>query len=256
MTAKAATPEQGRTRRVLLGANAVLASLAFVKLLVHLLTANNYGYFRDELYYVAASERLAFGYVDFPPNVALVTAFARATMGDSPLALRLLPALAGAAVVVLAGLMARELGGSRLAQGLAALAVLVAPNFLVFGTFLSMDAFDQLFQVSAAYVLLVILNRDRPRLWLLFGLFCGLGLLTKVTMLFFGFAVLVALLASPARRHLLTPWPWLGGAVAFVFLAPYLLWNAANGWPTIEFWRGTAGRWTRPRPWSSSSSRS
>jgi 4-amino-4-deoxy-L-arabinose transferase-like glycosyltransferase len=237
MKAKAAIPEEGRTPGTLLGANAVLASLALVKLLAHLLTARNYGYFRDELYYVAASERLAFGYVDFPPFVALVTAFVRATLGDSLLALRLLPALAGAAVVVLAGLMARELGGGRFAQGLAALAVLVAPNFLVFGTFLSMDAFDQLFQVSAAYVLLVILNRGRPRLWLLFGLLCGLGLLTKVTTLFFGFAVLVALLLSPARRHLLTPWPWLGGAIAFAFLAPYLLWNAANDWPTLEFWR-------------------
>ncbi len=138
--------------------------------------------------------------------------------------------------------MARELGGGRLAQGLAALAVLVAPNFLVFGTFVSMDAFDQLFQVSAAYVLLVILKRDRPRLWLLFGLFAGLGLLTKVTMLFFGFAVLVSLLVTPARRHLLTPWPWLGGVVAFVFLLPYLLWNAQRGWPTLEFWVDYGGK--------------
>ncbi len=101
MTAKAAIPEEGRTRRVLLGANAVLASLALLKLLAHLLTAGNYGYFRDELYYIAASEKLALGYVDFPPFVALVTAFVRATLGDSLLALRLLPALAGATVVVL-----------------------------------------------------------------------------------------------------------------------------------------------------------
>ncbi len=237
-----AVPEGESARRALLGGGAVVLSLAFVKLLVHLLTARNYGYFRDELYYIAAGERLALGYVDFPPFVALVTAFARATLGDSPLALRLLPALARATVVVLAGLMARELGGGRLAQGLAALAVLVAPNFFVFGTFVSMDAFDQLFQVSAAYVLLVILKRDRPRLWLLFGLFAGLGLLTKVTMLFFGFAVLVSLLVTPARRHLLTPWPWLGGVVAFVFLLPYLLWNAQKGWPTLEFWVEYGGK--------------
>jgi Dolichyl-phosphate-mannose-protein mannosyltransferase len=96
--------------------------------------------------------------------------------------------------------------------------------------------------VSAAYVLLLILKRDQPRLWLLFGLFAGLGLLTKVTMLFFGFAVFVALLISPLRRHLLTPWPWLGGAVAFVFLAPYLFWNATNGWPTPEFWGEYGGK--------------
>src|ERR687894_1688002 len=235
-------PEERHTHPSLLGSGTILFFLALVKLLVHLLTAGNYGYFRDELYYIAASERLALGYVDFPSFVALATALARATLGDSLLALHLLPALAGAAVVVLAGLMARELGGGRFAQGLAALAVLVAPNFLVFGTFLSMAAFDQLFQVSAAYVLLVILNRDRALLWLVFGLLGGLGLLTKVTPLFFGFAVLVALLLSPARRHLLTPWPWLGGAVAFAFLAPYLLWNAANGWPTIEFWREYGGK--------------
>src|SRR5215217_4102694 len=178
-------PEVRRTRRALLGEGAVLVVLAGVKLLVHLLTADNYGYFRDELYYIAASERLDLGYVDFPPFVALVVAFVRATLGDSLLALHFLPALAGAAVVMLAGLMARELGSGRISQGLAALAVLVAPDFLVMGTVVSMDAFDQLFQVSAAYVLL-ILKRDQPRLWVLFGLCCGLGLLTKVTMLFFG----------------------------------------------------------------------
>jgi dolichyl-phosphate-mannose--protein O-mannosyl transferase len=107
-------------------------------------TASNYGYFRDELYYVAAGRHPAFGYVDFPPFAALVAALTRVLLGDSLLALHFFPALAGAAVVVLTGLMARELGGGRFAQGLAALAVLVAPNFLVFGTWLSMDAFDQL----------------------------------------------------------------------------------------------------------------
>jgi 4-amino-4-deoxy-L-arabinose transferase-like glycosyltransferase len=191
-------PIERRTRRSLLGGDTILFLLALVKLLVHLLTAGNYGYFRDELYYIAASEHLSLGYVDFPPFVALATALERATLGDSLVALDLLPALAGAAVVVLAGLMARELGGGTVAQGLAALAVLVAPNFLVFGTFISMDAFDQLFWVSAAYTLLLILKRDEPRLWPLFGLFVGLGLLTKLTMLAFGFAVLVALLLTPA----------------------------------------------------------
>src|SRR5215217_4143039 len=229
-------PEVRRTRRALLGEGAVLVVLAGVKLLVHLLTADNYGHFRDELYYIAASERLALGYVDFPPFVALVVAFVRATLGDSLLALRLLPALAGAAVVVLAGLMARELGGGRFAQGLAALAVLVAPNFLVFGTFISMDAFDQLFWVLGTYVLVLILKHDRPRLWLLFGLFAGLGLLTKLTMLYFGLAVFVAVLLTPARRHLLTPWPWLGGGFALLFLLPYVFWQFSHGWPTLEFW--------------------
>lgn len=138
--------------------------------------------------------------------------------------------------MVLAGLMARELGGGRFAQALAALATLVAPNTVVFGTFLSMDAFDQLFWVSAAYVLLLILKRDDPRLWLVFGLIAGLGLLTKLTILSFGLAVLIAVLITPARRHLLTVWPWAGGAIALASLLPYVYWNVANGWPTPEFW--------------------
>jgi dolichyl-phosphate-mannose--protein O-mannosyl transferase len=125
--------------------NALLAYLALAKLLVHLLTNGNYGYFRDEFYYIAAGERLDLGYVEFPPFVAIVADVSRFLLGDSPVALRFFPALAGALVVVLAGLMARELGGGRFAQGLAALATLVAPNFLAMGTFLSMDAFDQLF---------------------------------------------------------------------------------------------------------------
>ena len=110
------------------------------------------------------------------------------------------------------------------------------------GTFLSMDAFDQLFWVSATYVLLLILKRDRLRLWLLFGLIVGLGLLTKVTMLFFGFAVFFALLLTPARRHLRTPWPWLGGAIGFAFLLPYAFWQIEHGWPTLEFWGNYGGK--------------
>ena len=213
----------GRYSRVpFSGATAILACLAAAKVLLHLLTAGNYGYFRDELYYVAAGERLGLGYV-FPPLVALVAAATRALLGDSPAALHLPTALAVAAVVALAGLMARQLGGGAFAQGIAALAVLVAPSFLAFGTWLSMDAFDQLFWASAAYVLLLILKTDWPRLWLLFGLFAGLGLLTKVTMLFFGFAVLVALLPTPARRHLATRWPWIGGAIALAFVLPYVV---------------------------------
>jgi Dolichyl-phosphate-mannose-protein mannosyltransferase len=228
--------KKGWSSGTLFGATAILVYLALLKLLLHLLTAENYGYFRDEFYYIIASQRPDLGYVDFPPFVVAITAATRGVLGDSLLALHVLPALAGAVMVVLTGLMARELGGGRYAQGIAALATLVAPNILAYGAWLSMDAFDQLFWVSAAYVLILILNRERPRLWLLFGLLTGLGLFTKVTMLYFGFAVFVTLLATPARRHLRTRWPWLGGAVALVFLLPYLYWQVLNGWPTLEFW--------------------
>src|SRR5918912_441925 len=99
-----------------------------------------------------------------------------------------------------------------------------------------MDAFDQLWWVLASYLLLLVLRRGRPRLWLLFGLVAGIGLSTKLTILFFGLAVFVALLLTSARRHLLSVWPWMGGAVALVFLLPYVWWNASHGWPILEFW--------------------
>ncbi len=118
--------------------NALLAYLALAKLLLHLLINGNYGYFRDEFYYIAAGERLDLGYVDFSPFVALVAVFTRFFLAIRRWRSVCYPPWPGALVVVLAGLMARELGGGRFAQGLAALATLVAPNFLVMGTFLSM----------------------------------------------------------------------------------------------------------------------
>src|SRR5919107_220337 len=230
--------------------NALLAYLAIAKLLVHLLTNGNYGYFRDKFYYIAASERLDLGYLELPPFVAFVTEISRLMLGDSPVALRLFPSLAGALVVVLSGLMARSLGGGRFAQGLAALATLVAPSFIVMGTFLSMDAFDQLFWVSAAYVLLLILKRDQPSLWLLFGLIAGLGLLTKLSMLSFGFGVFIALLLTLSRRHLLTPWPWLGGAIGIAFLLPLSSGRSSTAGLPWSSGRTMGERWTQPLRWS------
>src|SRR5512147_1590514 len=123
----------------------LLLALAFLKFLLHLLTSQQYGYFRDELYYIAASKRLAFGYVDFPPFIAIVTRLIRGTLGESLLALHLLPALSGAVLVFLTGWMARQMGASPFGQGLAALATLVAPQFLGASSLLTMDSFDVLF---------------------------------------------------------------------------------------------------------------
>lgn len=102
--------------------------------------------------------------------------------------------------------------------------------------FPSMDSFDELWWVLMAYILLRLIKRDQPRLWLFFGLVAGIGLMTKVTMLMFGFALVAGLVLLPQRKYLLNKWAWVSGAIAFAFLLPYSLWNAANGWPTLEFW--------------------
>jgi 4-amino-4-deoxy-L-arabinose transferase-like glycosyltransferase len=216
---------------------AVIIGLAVLKLIIHLLTSSAYGYFRDELYYMAASQHLAFGYVDFPPFIALLTAFVRSTLGDSLLALHFFPALAGAIVVLLTGLMARQMGADPFGQVLASVAVLVAPQYLGVNALLTMDSFDLLIWAAALYVLILILEYDRPKLWLVFGLVMGIGLTIKVTPLYFGLALVIGLALTPNRKYFRSPYLYAGGLIALLFLLPYVIWNAANGWPTVEFWR-------------------
>jgi 4-amino-4-deoxy-L-arabinose transferase-like glycosyltransferase len=234
-----ARPARSRTGRT--GAIALLLGLALADFVAHMLVSTNYGYFRDELYYIEAGRPLSFEYVDFPPFIALVARVLHVLAGDALWAIHVVPALATALIVLVTGLMARELGGGRFAQALAAIASLAAVTFLATGSLFSMDALDELWWVLASYVLILILKRNDGRLWLLFGLIAGVGLFTKVTMLFFGLAVAVGLLISPARSHIRTKWPWLGGVIAFAFLLPYLLWNAANGWSTLEFFANYEG---------------
>ncbi|MGH2479389.1 MAG: glycosyltransferase family 39 protein, partial [Ktedonobacteraceae bacterium] len=224
------------SRQTLLSDTALLVYLALLKFLAHLVVSGNYGFFRDELYYIDAGKHLAFGYVEFPPFIALLAASIHTVIGNSLVAYHLFPALAGAVLVLLTGLIARELGGGRFAQCLAALASLSVLTFLAIDSIFSMDSFDELWWVLLAYILIRLIKRDRPRLWLLFGLVAGIGLMTKVTMLMFGFAIVAGLLLTPQRKYLLNKWAWAGGAIAFAFLVPYVLWNAANGWPTLEFW--------------------
>src|SRR5678815_2438236 len=124
--------------------SAIAVYIALVKLIIHLLTNNRYGYFRDELYYIACGEHLAWGYVDHAPMVAWLVKLSRTLFGDSLFALRLFPAVAGAAKVLLTGLIAIELGGRRFAVVLACLCVLVG-TYLALDSFFSMNAFEPLF---------------------------------------------------------------------------------------------------------------
>ena len=217
----------------------LLLGLALIKLAIHLLSSGllTYGYMTDELYYLDCANHLAWGYVDHPPLSIAVLWLVRATLGDSLVALRLLPALAGGATIVLCGLLARELGGGRAAQGLAGLAALISPVYLAVGAFYSMNAFEPALWACAAYLLLRLLNGGSPRWWLLLGVVMGLGLLNKISMLWFGLGLLVGLIMTPQRRWLVTPWPWLAAAIAFVLFAPHIVWQVGNGWPTLEFMR-------------------
>lgn len=222
--------------QVLLSDISILISLSFIKLLIHVLSNGQYGYFRDELYYLACTEHMDWGYVDQPPFTIVVAYISRHLFGDSLFSLRFFPAIAGALTVLVTGLITRRLGGGRFSQILSGIAVIVAPVFLGMGNLLTMNVFDQLFWVLSAYLIITILQTGDQRLWLLFGLIAGIALENKLTMLFFGFALLIALLITPRRNILLYKYPWYAGFIAFLILIPFLIWQTQNDWATFKFY--------------------
>lgn len=219
---------------------AIISYFALFKLLLHFVFNGGYGYFRDEIYYAACGEHLDWGFVDHAPMIAFVARMTRELFGDSLFALRFFPAVAGAVKVLLAGLITRELGGRRFAQALACLAVIIAPIYLGIDNFLSMNAFEPVFWMGCAYVVILILNGGSEKLWLLFGLSAGLGLMNKHSMLFFGFGLFAGLLLTRTRRLMLGKWFWLGGFVAVVVFLPNVIWEIKHQWPTLELLRNVA----------------
>ncbi|HTX15524.1 MAG TPA: glycosyltransferase family 39 protein [Candidatus Baltobacteraceae bacterium] len=217
-----------------LTSTAILAGLAAIKLLLQFAGVAHYGFFRDELYYMACGEHLAWGYVDQPPLIALVAWIERHAFGNSLFSIRLLPVLTGAAVVFLTGMLARELGAKRYGQFLAASAILWAPAYFAFDSFLSMNAFEPLFWLLCAWIAVRIAKGASPQWWLAFGAVAGLALENKHTMLVFGFALVAGILLAGQWRLLFSKWVWIGGAIALAIFLPNLLWEARNGWPQIE----------------------
>ena len=213
----------------------IIAGISFV---IHIVFANNYGYFRDELYFMAMSQHPGFGYVDVPPLVPLITLIPRYLTGNALWALHVISALVCAGTIVLTGLMARLLGGTAWVQGLAALGSATALVLLAGGSTYTYDVFDQFWWALAATILIVLLRDERPRLWLAFGVVAGLGLLTKETILFWGFGLVLGLLLTPQRRLLFTRWTVFGGLIALALFLPFILWNAANGWASVQYWAG------------------
>lgn len=209
-------------------------TLAVAGTLLHFLFNRQYGFFRDELYYAACGEHPAWGYVDHSPLAPWASYFSRAILGDSLFALRFLPALASAAKIFLGGWIAREIRGRKFAQFFAAFTVLCAPIYLTFDNFLSMNAFEPVFWMASTAIVLRILNGGDQKLWLLFGVVAGLGVLNKHSMLFFGSGLTLGLVVTQARWVFRSIWIWLGAAIACLIFLPNFLWEMHNNYPTIQ----------------------
>ncbi len=221
-------------RQRITSAAALVASIAAVKLLVHLYAGRHYGYFVDELYYLACSRHLDWGYVDQPPLIALIAWIGRHLFGQSLAAIRFLPAVAGAAEIGLTALLARALGGGRFAQALAAIAALAAPGILGLDNFLSMNAFEPLFWLACAWLVVRMIQTGNRKLWIWFGVIAGFGLENKYSMALFAGGLVLGLLLTAQRRLLASRWLWIGGGIAVLIFLPNLLWNFQHHFPFLE----------------------
>ena len=201
---------------------------------------NSYGYFRDELYYLACADHLALGYVDQPPLSIALLALWRWLFGDSLHSIRLLAALAVSGTSLLTALIAGRLGGGRFSVWLSSLSVVAAHTLLGNGRYYSMNPLDILFWTGALYTGVTILAGGSTKRWLAFGLIAGLGLMNKYSVGFMCAGLAGGLLLTPQRKHLLTGRFWAGALIALFIFLPHLVWEVQKGFPTLEFMRNAS----------------
>src|SRR5713226_4543449 len=212
----------------------VVLLLAIANFLMHLYFNNRYGYFRDEFDYIACGDHLAWGYVDHPPLIPFLMKLSRLLLGDSMRSIRMVPALATSAAVILTGMIVRELGGHRFAMVLSALAFIAVPIYLNDGSVMTTNCLEPLLWTGCIYFAILAIKRDDPRNWLWFGVVAGIGLEEKYSIAVLGFAIVAGLLLTEQRRVFARKWIWMGGAIAFLVFLPNFLWNVQHHWPFAE----------------------
>ncbi len=214
--------------------------LALASLTLHAATANRYGYFRDELYFIACAHHLAWGYVDQPPLVALA-AWLAAPFGYALLALRALPLLASALTVVCAIALARELGGGGFARWTTGILTLLLPAYLLLGNTLTTTSFEPLAWTLAVYGAVRLVRSDGAwRWWIALSVIFAFGIYGKYSIALLAAALLAGLLATPERRVLRSLRFPVAVAICTALIAPNAAWQAAHGWPIFEVLRADA----------------
>ncbi len=212
-----------------------VCSIALAVVALHIATNGRYGFHRDELQFLSDARHLDWGFVAYPPFTPFVEHIGLAGFGLSIVGLRMFSVLAQAIVVIVAGIMARDLGGGRVAQTATALAVALSPLPLFSGTEFQYTSFDFLWWVLAAWSVIRLLTSENPRWWLAIGAALGIGLETKYSIVFFLAGILLGILLTPARRHLRTGWFWAGVGLGLLIFLPNLLWLVHHDFISYRF---------------------
>jgi Dolichyl-phosphate-mannose-protein mannosyltransferase len=213
----------------------IVAGMAVAVLALHLATNGQYDFHRDSLYYMDSARHPAWGYVDYPPVTPTIARFSLWVFGASVWGLRLWPSIAGAVMVVLAALIARELGGGRPARLLAAAGAATSLVLLGANWLFQTVTFDQVVWLTSLWIAARLLRTGDKRLWVALGAAIGIGLETKYTVIGLILGLAAGTLATSLRRDLTSRWPWLGLGATFLIFLPNLLWQVGNDWPSVQY---------------------
>ncbi len=213
----------------------ILWLLGLVLFLLHMFTNHQYGFHQDELVVLDNANHLAWGYIEYPPLTPFLARIELTLFGLSLVSARTFAALVFSLVLVLSGLMARELGGRRLAQILAGLAASIAPFAMIQGSLIQYVSIDFLWVVLLAYLVIRLLKSDDPRWWLPIGAVNGLELMTKYTMAMTVAGLVGGVLLTDARRYLRSPWLWGGVALSLLIFLPNLIWQIQHDFISLDF---------------------
>lgn len=213
----------------------LICGIAAAVAILHLFTNNRYGFHRDELQFLSDAVHLDWGFVPYPPLTPFLEHILLSVFGLSMVGLRLFAVIAQGAAIVVGGLMARDLGGGRLAQIVSALGVAFAPLSLFEGTEFQYTAFDYLWWILIAWFTIKLLATDNPRWWLAIGVCVGLGLQTKYAIVFLIAGILTGVVLSSARRFLRSPWFWAGIGVALLIFLPNFIWLLRHDFISYSF---------------------
>jgi len=223
----------------LLSAKAILLYFILLKLIICFFPVQ-YDYFRDELYYIAMSDRLDFGYVDVPPLAPFLLAVVRAVFGTSQFSLHILPALSAVLILVIVYLIIKKLEGDKFSLVLALSCTTLAPIYLAIENMFTYDHLDKLWWALLLYYAICIIKTKEGRYWYYFGIASGLALISKISVVYLGFALLLGLLLTKYRKESARKEVWLGGAAALLIFSPFIIWQYLHGYPILEYFHNYA----------------
>jgi len=227
----------------------VIFFIAILNLLIYLITQAffAYGFFRDELYYLACANRIQLGYVDHPPLSIYLLAVWKSLFGDTMFVIRIVPAIVSSATVFMIGLFTSKLGGGKTAIIISTVAYMLAPIFLGMNTIYSMNAFDFFFWITSAYVFLRIIQQGsvpstdgNSILWIILGVVLGLGLLNKTSVFWLCAGIFAGTIFTPLRKDLKTKYPYIAALIALLIFSPFIIWNLTHDLAHLEFMRNAS----------------